>query len=142
MKRNLHKNSFLTYNVVFHFSKSSGFYPGLELLNSLTLCRQTTFYYFRRCGRVGSLYTFLKATSPLFVTTNKEGGSFVQKNPLLTPMLLTIQKGQLSKEVQTLQTINSLPLLVLTVSFGTFLKKVVELYKIITQLYSYTLFHK
>lgn len=114
MKHNLHKNSFLTYHIIFHFSKSSGFYPGLELLNTLTLCRQTTFYYFRRYGNISSMYTFLKSTPTLFLTTNKEGVGHFQKNPLLTPILLASQGSQLSKELPASQAKHSLSLLVAT----------------------------
>lgn len=140
MKRNLHKNSFLTYNIILHLAKSSGFYPGLELLNTLTVCRQTTQFYFRRRGWTASLYTFLKSTPSLFLTTNKGGITHLQKNPNLTPTLLTVVGPQLSKEFSSADLNKVLPLLLLSASFQTFRAQVTEVYKVVIQLYLYSLF--
>jgi len=85
MKQGLHKNSFLTYNILFHFSKSTGFYPGLEFINSMTVCRHTVVYYYRRIGRLPHLYTFYKASPQLLLTTSKSGLSFFTKKSYTNP---------------------------------------------------------
>lgn len=142
MKRSLHRNSFLSYNILFHFSKSSGFYAGLELLNSITVCRQTLFYSFRRSNSLPSLYLFFRSSPHMFLTTNKTGSTFLQKNPLLTPVLLQNQGNHfLKSQSATLQNQHALALLH-SVSFQGVLNQILELYKTIVQLHLYQLFTK
>lgn len=140
MKRNLHRNSFLTYNILFHFSRSSGFYAGLELLNSITVCRQTIMYSFKRLGTLPNLYLFFKSSPYMFLTTNRNNISLLQKNPLLTPITLNLlntnllkSQGISSQSSETLSLINNL-------SFQGFLHQLLELYKLIVQLYLFKLF--
>jgi len=140
MKRSLHKNSFLTYNILFHFSKSSGFYAGLELLNSITICRQTLFYSFRRVGNLPNLYLFFKSSPYMFLTTNKTNLTFLQRNPLLTPILLHTQKNHLVQNKTTGFQDQQLLSLTHSISFQGVLNQLIELYKVIIQLYLYRLF--
>jgi len=140
MKRSLHKNSFLTYNILFHFSKSSGFYAGLELLNSITICRQTLFYSFRRLGNLPNLYLFFKSSPHMFLTTNKTNLTLLQKNPLLTPILLQTQSNHLLKSPSTSLQNHQVLSLTSSLSFQGVLNQLIELYKVIVQLYIYRLF--
>lgn len=142
MKRGLHKNSFLVYNILFHFSKSSGFYAGLELLNSITVCRQTLFYFFRRSNTLPNLYVFFKSSPHMFLTTNRTGLTFLQKNPLLTPVLLYNQGNHFFKNQPTNLPNQHTLLLVHSISFQGVLNQLLELYKIVINLHLYQLLIK
>jgi hypothetical protein len=140
MKRSLHKNSFLTYNILLHFSKSSGFYAGLELINSITICRQTLFYSFRRLGQLPNLYLFFKSSPQMYLTTNRTNPSLLQKNPLLTPILFQAQKNNsLQSESISIKNHNILSL-THSLGFQGVVNQLIGLYRVIIQLYFYRLF--
>ena len=126
------QNSFVTYNFLLLLTKSSGFYPGLENVNTLTLNNNLITFFFKTTTFQPFIWTFIKNSSTLYVTTSQKPVSFLKSTTILPPLLFpsantTIVPLPASNTNVTLSTINSL-------SLSLVMSKIVCLYNIFSLL--------
>ena len=135
LTRSLHKHSFFLYNVLVLLDKSSGFYPGFEFLNYVTITRKVSNYCLDKNLQQQHLFQFIKHSAILYCTSPNSKFFDGKTSPFATTLVYRVSGGSVSSFTVKPNQISPLLNIMRDLNFINCLGSHVEVYKVLTLLY-------
>jgi len=135
LTRSLHKHSFFLYNVLTLLDKSSGFYPGFEFLNYVTITRKVSNYCLDKNIQQQHLLQFIKHSSILYCTSPNSKFFDGKSSPFPTAIVYRVSSRSVSRLTIKKNNVPSLLGMIRDLNFMRCISSHVEVYKLITLLF-------